>query len=222
MKFVSKIVTIMLVAILSGCAKSLTKNEIETIHRVGIINHFPDYFTHMTADVALPGARGLRRVQDIELKNFVGAELKEQLQQKGFSVVEVKNVPFVDARQQFLKHGFSMGKEDKQVSIENVDLIIEIIPREHQGMINSMGYGFHKSAVFGLEGRQFAYTALELNLLVNAENRCGNCNGEVSIEISGMKLDWNDLEEAKQIALLGILKLNIRTTLEAALAEGNL
>jgi hypothetical protein len=170
----------------------------------------------------LPGARGLRRVQDIELKNFVGAELKEQLQQKGFSVVEVKNAPFVDARQQFLKHGFLMGKEEKQVSIETVDLIIEIIPREHQGMISSMGYGFHKSAVFGLGGRQYAYTALDLNFLVNAENRCSSCNSENSIEISGMKLNWNELDEPKQIALMGILKLNIRTALQTALAKSKL
>ena len=65
MKFVSKIVAIMLVVILSGCAKSLTKNEIETIRSVAIINYFPDYFTHMTVDITMLGDHGFRKVQDL-------------------------------------------------------------------------------------------------------------------------------------------------------------
>jgi hypothetical protein len=223
MKFVSKVVAIVLVVILSGCAKSLTKNEIETIHRVGIINHFPDYFTHMTIDLTMLGDHGFRKVQDLELKTFLGLELKDQLQEKGFTVVEVKNVPFYDAREQFLKNGLSMSMGNDNFSINNADLVIEIIPRPEGSMLNSIGYGFqHKKTLLGGEGRQFAYTSLELNLLVNGENRCGNCRSERMIEVSGMKLNWGELDEAKQTALLGILKLNIRATLEAALEASKL
>ena len=65
---------IILVVLLSACAKHLTKNEVESIQRVGITNHFPEYFTRMTADIALPEARGLRQIHDVELKKFVGAD----------------------------------------------------------------------------------------------------------------------------------------------------
>jgi len=104
MKFLSKITMIILVVLLPACAKHLTKNEVESIQRVGITNHFPEYFTHMTADIALPGARGLRQIHDAELKKFVGAELRKQLQQRGFSIVEVKNckLPYLTLCNQYM------------------------------------------------------------------------------------------------------------------------
>jgi hypothetical protein len=77
-QFISKIMVVMVAVLLSSCAKPLTKGEVETIHRVGIINHFPEYFTHMTVDITMLGDHGFRRVGDLTLKEFVGVELKER------------------------------------------------------------------------------------------------------------------------------------------------
>jgi len=221
MRFFSRIAVIIFIVFVTGCAKQLTQSEVDNIHRVAIINHFPDYFTHMTIDLTMLQDHGFRKVQDLELKNFVGDELSDQLQQKGFKVVEVKNVPFYDLREKFLNHGFSGGKDE--FSIDNVDMVIEIIPRPEESMSNSIGYGFqHKKTLIGGLGKQFAYTALELKLIVDGESRCGNCTSESKIEVSGMKLNWQELDDSKQISLLGLLKLNIRNALQVSLEKSKI
>jgi len=201
------IILIVLLIFVSGCS-TLTKIEKENIHTVGVLNTFPEKPTWTVIGVTM-FTNSFSYVPNKGYKELLTSRTIKYLKDKGYKVKEIssKNTKLDD----------------------DIDLILEIDPREVYPYPHTNGYGFVQRNLLGTLEQPFAYVSLYITPILRKnygmKQNYGFTFGSSTINskhFEPIKLEvlpekWNKLSDENQQKFEKILKLNIEKTLEEQL-----
>jgi hypothetical protein len=186
--------------LLTACASPLTKQELESIHTVGVVNGFPESPNFVNIGTTVFNNE-YDEVSDPTLKGFVTNEVLSQIKLRGYSAEISENI-----------------------ADENVDLVMVIVPREIYNMIGTYGYGFYQRSMFSVSVFEKSYIALNLRPTTKGSSRCDTCYGQsmTDLPISEMPEKWSELEDSKQEEFIKILKQDIKNAVKVAFEKTGL
>ena len=190
----------LLVGLLAGCAAPLTREELAEIERVGIVNSFPPHpnYTHIGTTIF---NNSNELVEEGEYHTYLVEVLSELLRGRGYTPVPMAADAGADGQ---------------------VDLVIEIIPRDVYEMVETYGYGFYQRSFLGAVAYTKSYVALNLRSTLGARSTCESCNGQSlsSLPVTGqLPRSWTALSAAQRQRFREILMTDIRRALEKAFAK---
>ena len=201
MAVIHRITVAVLLALLTACATPLTKNDIENIRHVGVLNTFPDYPNYTIVGTTIFNNE-YGKIEDPSLKSFITNELIEQLSSRGISAKEISD----------------------ETKNSGVDLILVVVPRDIYNMIDTYGYGLYQRSMFGVKAFKKSYVAMNIRPTINGKSRCDSCYGQslTALPIDEMPEIWSDLDVAQQEQLIELLKKDIKNAVDIAFKKTGL
>jgi hypothetical protein len=188
------VVTLVLV---TGCAAPMSKNELVAVKKIGIINGFPENPNYLKIGTTV-FQNNTENIDSLRYKDLVSNQVEGYLKEKGYQPVEVKD-----------KASLESGE---------VDMVIEIVPRDALSKPYTNGYGFFQRSFFGSKTPASSYVAL--NLVPSKKNSVNLFSAyykENFQELGIVELPdkWGDLSEKQKEVFTENLKNNIQTTIRA-------
>lgn len=201
MYFKNKMLIIIMLLSLTGCTSPLTKQDIEKIETIGVLNKFPDKPNFVNVGTTIFNNKS-DTVNDASFKNYLTIVISKHLKERGYSVVELS----------------------KGMSISGIDLVLEVKPRGVYNMIDTDGYGFHDRSVLGKSISRTAYVALNLVPKTGGRSRCESCYGQSLDVLPTLDMPdlWDELSDRDKEIFKRILNENIVNAIKIALPKTGL
>ncbi|WP_428034087.1 hypothetical protein [Amphritea sp.] len=190
----------MLVSLCAACAGPMSRDKIDTIQTVGIVNSFPQSPTLVNIGTtifnnqydSLPGTDYYEKVTDAAIAYF---------NEKGFKAEFVK--------------------ENSEQSRSKFDLLIELVPRDMYGLPDTYGYGVFQRSFLGMKKKPIVYVALNMGPYFKGSKQ-GDAfykQGVTELEITDLPAQWAELTTDQQRMIDKALKQQIETTITELIAQ---
>ena len=208
MQNIYKVIGLIVLLIFAAGCSTLSKIEKEKIHTVGVLNTFLVKPTWTVIGVTM-FTNDLSSVPDRGYKELLTRTTIKYLEHKGYKVKEISN---------------------KNTKLDdNIDLILEIDPREVYPYPYTNGYGFVQRNALGTLEEPFAYVSLNITPILKKDygmkqnygftfkSSTINSKRFEPITLKILPEKWSKLPDADQQRFEKILKINIEKTLEEQL-----
>lgn len=179
----------------AGCATPLDQSEVARIKSIGVLNSFPDHPNYKIIGTTI-FENTESEIREFEYKAIVYDSLKSYLEGRGYAVSPVSS------------------RED--VSREDIDLVIEILPRQARDRPYTFGYGFVQKSFLGTSETPKSYVALNLIPVTGRAQNPFNAYYEENFSILGVATlpsKWEDLTPLRKRYLSDNLLRNIEETI---------
>lgn len=195
MKLMYRLITSLLILTITACATPITKEQLNNIKTVGLINSFPENPNYLSIGLT---------IFENETSNLDALSFKQYLTDISSSYLK--------------KQGLNVSTFRDRESAEkaNLDMVIELLPRDAYQKPGTYGYGFYQRTLFGAKvGNAQSYVALNLSpesrYFSSAFSAYYKENFD-NIHLKALPENWDKIPEADRSKMIDNLKNNIDKT----------
>lgn len=193
-----------IVLLAQGCTPAITKDNVQNIHRVGVVNTFPDYagFIHIGTTVF---NNQLDTVSDPSYRKLVTEIVDSYLEEHGY---EVKHFSKAPTAAEF-----------------DVDVLLEVSPQASELMAHATGCGFYQRSAFGIKHRPTSFAILGIThyFSPNTAFKYGtSAAAKTPLPVANLPNSWAELTDQQKVELREILLQDLRVALTEALEDTGL
>ena len=202
MKLMYRLITSILIIFITACATPITKEQLNNIKTIGLVNSFPENPNYLSIGLTI-FENETSSLNSLSFKQYLTDISSSYLKDKGYKVSIYENRELAEKA--------------------NLDMVIELLPRDAYQKPGTYGYGFYQRTLFGANvSNAQSYVALNISpeskYFSNAFAAYYKENFD-NIHLDALPEKWDNIPTDDRNKMIDNLKNNINKTVLGLIQE---